>query len=146
MTARTLNAAQHIFNRPSTTPSLPFPTFRATQFPGLPQPTEAEKRAGRRQLWLGGFCCGTALAIASNFQQAGITAGTDAGKAGFLTALYVVLVPVFGLFFRRRVSLPESVPGPAVLPGDFRPGLRTPRLPETLLYDLDGKLITPSAP
>ena len=40
-----------------------------------PQPTEAEKRAGRRQLWLGGFCCGTALAIASNFQQAGITAG-----------------------------------------------------------------------
>ena len=40
----------------------------------------------------------------------------------------------------------ESVPGPAVLPGDFRPGLRTPRLPETLLYDLDGKLISPSAP
>ena len=71
-----------------------------------PQPTEAEKRAWRRQLWLGGFCCGTALAIASNFQQAGITAGTDAGKAGFLTALYVVLVPVFGLFFRRKVSLP----------------------------------------
>ena len=71
-----------------------------------PQPTEAEKRAGRKQLWLGGFCCGTALAIASNFQQAGITAGTDAGKAGFLTALYVVLVPVFGLFFRRKVSLP----------------------------------------
>lgn len=63
-----------------------------------PQPTEAEKRTGRKQLWLGGFCCGTALAIASNFQQAGITAGTDAGKAGFLTALYVVLVPVFGLF------------------------------------------------
>ena len=71
-----------------------------------PQPTEAEKRAGRKQLWLGGFCCGTALAIASNFQQAGIVAGTDAGKAGFLTALYVVLVPVFGLFFRRKVSLP----------------------------------------
>ena len=40
----------------------------------------------------------------------------------------------------------ESAPGPAVLPGDFRAGLRTPRLPETLLYDLDGKLITPSAP
>lgn len=40
----------------------------------------------------------------------------------------------------------ESAPGPAALPGDFRPGLRAPRLPETLLYDLDGKLITPSAP
>lgn len=74
-----------------------------------PQPTEAEKRAGRKQLWLGGFCCGTALAIASNFQQAGIVAGTDAGKAGFLTALYVVLVPVFGLFFKRKVSLPVWV-------------------------------------
>ena len=51
----------------------------------------------------------TALAIASNFQQAGIVAGTDAGKAGFLTALYVVLVPVFGLFFKRKVSLPVWV-------------------------------------
>ena len=70
------------------------------------QPTAEEKRAARRQLWLGGFCCGTALAIASNFQQAGIVAGTDAGKAGFLTALYVVLVPLFGLFFKRKVSLP----------------------------------------
>ena len=73
------------------------------------QPTAEEKRAARRQLWLGGFCCGTALAIASNFQQAGIVAGTDAGKAGFLTALYVVLVPVFGLFFKRKVSLPVWV-------------------------------------
>ncbi len=33
-------------------------------------------------------------------------AGTDGGKAGFITALYVVLVPLFGLFFRRRVSGP----------------------------------------
>ena len=32
-----------------------------------PQPTEAEKRAGRKQLWLGGFCCGTALAVALRF-------------------------------------------------------------------------------
>ena len=40
----------------------------------------------------------------------------------------------------------ESAPGPAVLPGDFRPGLRTPQLPDTLLYDLDGKLNTPTAP
>ena len=56
-----------------------------------------------------GICCGTALAIASNFQQAGIVAGTDAGKAGFLTALYVVLVPLFGLFFKRKVSLPVWV-------------------------------------
>ena len=41
--------------------------------------------------------------------MAGIVAGTDAGKAGFLTALYVVLVPVFGLFLKRKVSLPVWV-------------------------------------
>ena len=71
-----------------------------------PTPTAEEKKAANKQLWLGGLCCGVALAIASNFQQAGLVAGTDAGKAGFITALYVVLVPVFGLFFKRRVSLP----------------------------------------
>ena len=70
-----------------------------------PQISPAEKKAQRRQLWLGGFCCGTVLAIASNFQQAGRVAGTDGGKAGFITALYVVLVPVFGLFFKRKVNL-----------------------------------------
>ena len=40
----------------------------------------------------------------------------------------------------------SDISGPAVLPGDFRPGLRTPKLPDTLLYDLDGKLITPATP
>ena len=69
----------------------------------------AEKKAANRQLWLGGLCCGAALAMASNFQQAGMVAGTDSGKAGFLTALYVVLVPVFGLFFKRKVSLPTWI-------------------------------------
>ena len=74
-----------------------------------PQPTAEEKKASRKQLWLGGLCCGTALAVASNFQQAGLVAGTDAGKAGFITALYVVLVPVFGLFFKRKVNLPTWI-------------------------------------
>ena len=45
---------------------------------------------------------GTVLAIASNFQQAGLVAGTDGGKAGFITALYVVLVPLLGFFFGQR--------------------------------------------
>lgn len=71
-----------------------------------PQMTAAEKKLSRKQMWIGGICCGTALAVASNFQQAGIGAGTDAGKAGFITALYIVLVPVFGLFFKKKVSLP----------------------------------------
>ena len=67
-----------------------------------PTLTAQEKKAANKQLWLGGLCCGAALAIASNFQQAGL-------KAGFITALYVVLVPVFGLFFKRKVSLPTWI-------------------------------------
>ena len=74
-----------------------------------PTLTAQEKKAANKQLWLGGLCCGAALAIASNFQQAGLVAGTDAGKDGFITALYVVLVPVFGLFFKRKVSLPTWI-------------------------------------
>ena len=70
-----------------------------------PSLTAIQRKAANRQMWIGGNCCGTALAVASNFQQAGLAAGTDAGKAGFITALYVVLVPVFGLFFKRKVNL-----------------------------------------
>ncbi len=70
------------------------------------KPAQAKQKAGRKQLLIGGLCCGTALAVASNFQQAGIGAGTDAGKAGFITALYIVLVPLLGLFLKKKVSLP----------------------------------------
>ena len=63
-----------------------------------------EKKAANRQLWIGGLCCGAALAIASNFQQAGLVAGTDAGKAGFITALYIVLVPLAGMFLGKKAN------------------------------------------
>lgn len=56
-----------------------------------------------RDLVLGGLCCGTALAAAACLQQAGL-AETSPGKAGFITALYIVLVPIMGLFFRKRVT------------------------------------------
>ena len=54
-----------------------------------------------RELLRGGTLCGIALFAASAAQQAGIGTTTTA-KAGFLTALYVVLVPVMGIFFGRR--------------------------------------------
>ncbi len=57
----------------------------------------------RRTLLTGGICCGTLLCIASNLQQHGIKY-TTVGKAGFITALYIVLVPIFGLFLRKRVG------------------------------------------
>lgn len=52
--------------------------------------------------WLGGICCGIALCAASNFQQIGML-HTTVGKAGFITALYVVIVPILGLFLKKRV-------------------------------------------
>ena len=58
--------------------------------------------AARKRLWLGGAVCGVFLASASLCQQMGIYLGVPSGKAGFLTACYIVLVPVLGLFFRRR--------------------------------------------
>ncbi|MCQ2413582.1 MAG: DMT family transporter [Clostridia bacterium] len=51
---------------------------------------------------IGGISCGIVLAVASLFQQAGLSAGTDAGKASFITALYVVLVPVLGLLLKKH--------------------------------------------
>ncbi|MCE5343051.1 MAG: DMT family transporter [Eubacteriales bacterium] len=56
--------------------------------------------AQKRTLVIGGVCCGVALFFGSSFQQLGIQA-TSAGKAGFITALYIVLVPLSGLFFKR---------------------------------------------
>ena len=59
----------------------------------------------KKDLLEGGLVCGIFLTLGTNLQQFGI-ADTTAGKAGFITALYVVLVPLFGLFFRRKVSGP----------------------------------------
>lgn len=60
--------------------------------------------AQNRDLLLGGACCGVLLAVASLLQQAGIQY-TTAGKAGFLTSLYIVIVPVLGIFLGRRAGL-----------------------------------------
>lgn len=58
----------------------------------------------RKKLAAGGFACGVILFFASSAQQIGIMT-TPAGKAGFITALYIVLVPVSGIFLGRRTSV-----------------------------------------
>ena len=57
--------------------------------------------SSRRTLLLGGACCGVLMFTGSYMQQTGI-AYTTAGKAGFLTAIYVVLVPVLGIFLKKK--------------------------------------------
>ncbi len=54
-------------------------------------------------LWLGGAACGVLLAGASLLQQASLQY-TTAGKAGFLTSLYIVIVPVLGIFLGRKAG------------------------------------------
>lgn len=54
-----------------------------------------------KKLWLGGLLCGLSLFVAAGLQQVSLV-DTDAGKAGFLTSLYVVLVPVIGLFLGKK--------------------------------------------
>lgn len=55
-----------------------------------------------RDLMVGGSICGTALCLASNFQQMGIESST-VGKSAFITTLYIVLVPLLGLFFKKKL-------------------------------------------
>ena len=54
-----------------------------------------------RDLLIGGLFCGLALTLAVNLQQKGIET-TSSGKAGFITALYIVLVPVAGLLLKKK--------------------------------------------
>ena len=67
-------------------------------------------------LWKSGLICGLALFAASSLQQIGLVY-TDAGKAGFLTAMYIVFVPFLGSFVGRKpgrnalLSLPVAVVG-----------------------------------
>ena len=54
-----------------------------------------------KDLIIGGLCCGIALTLAVNLQQKGLET-TTSGKAGFITALYIVLVPIAGLFLKKK--------------------------------------------
>ena len=63
--------------------------------------TDFEK-VQRKGLLKGGLLCGITMSVAMNLQQSGV-ADSGAGKAGFITALYVVLVPGFGLFLQKKV-------------------------------------------
>jgi drug/metabolite transporter (DMT)-like permease len=54
----------------------------------------------QKELFVGGICCGLALFVATNLQQFGLKY-TTVGKAGFITALYIVIVPVIGIFLKK---------------------------------------------
>lgn len=69
-----------------------------------PEKSTLSHKNAEKLVWLGGICCGLCLAIASSLQQIGIQY-TTVGRAGFITACYIVLVPIFNLIlFRKKCS------------------------------------------
>lgn len=63
-----------------------------------------EDKKERKTLLIGGLMCGLFLCAASNMQQMGILY-TTVGKAGFITACYIVLVPIFGMFLGKKTGI-----------------------------------------
>ena len=74
---------------------LPFIAFRSRK--------KQHTTENGKTLWIGGVLCGIALCVASLLQQVGI-AYTTVGNAGFITALYILIVPVLGIFLGKKVS------------------------------------------
>lgn len=69
-----------------------------------------------KDLVVGGLCCGVAMTAAANLQQKGLET-TTSGRAGFITALYIVIVPIIGIFMKKKapktlmISVPLAVAG-----------------------------------
>lgn len=68
------------------------------------------KRWADKKLWKAGILCGIPLFLACNLQQVGLV-DTDPGKSGFLTAMYLVIVPIIGIFRGKKATImvPVSV-------------------------------------
>ncbi len=73
----------------------------APNYTGIPIPGMRPKESRLRDVRTCGIACGVLLFLAGGFQQAGLEY-TTAGKSGFITALYIILVPVFGLFLHKK--------------------------------------------
>ena len=63
-----------------------------------------------KKLWIAGLLCGVPLFLACNLQQLALV-DTGAGKAGFLTAMYIIFVPIIGIFRKQKptIMIPISV-------------------------------------
>lgn len=64
-----------------------------------------ENKKSQKTLLLGGVSCGFFLCIATNLQQMALYLGAPVGKAGFLTACYILLVPILGIFLKKKCGI-----------------------------------------
>lgn len=72
----------------------------AQKAPDYHKPTPEQKKTFLR----GAIACGVVLFVAANLQQLGMANGTASGKAGFITAFYMLLVPIYGLILGKKES------------------------------------------
>lgn len=64
-----------------------------------------DNKKSQKTLLLGGVSCGFFLCIATNLQQMALYLGAPVGKAGFLTACYILLVPILGIFLKKKCGI-----------------------------------------
>lgn len=101
----TFNGARFLMGSAVLVPVILFRRKRADPAGGGQARTDrsgAKENAGKAAL-MGGVCCGLALCPAALFQQFGILY-TTVGKAGFITTLYIILVPLAGIFMKKTPS------------------------------------------
>ena len=99
----TFGASRYVLATLVLIPIIKFFEAKEKKAPGYLPPTAEQAAIERKFTIRGGITCGVVLFIASSFQQIGIQY-TSAGKTAFITALYIVLVPVFGLFLKKKVT------------------------------------------
>lgn len=96
----TFNAARFLIGG---TVLIPLIVYRSKKNPLLRNRSIEEKHTNRKTVWIGGICCGIALCGASLLQQMGIQ-HTTVGKAGFITTLYIIIVPLVELLFGKKIA------------------------------------------
>lgn len=65
--------------------------------------TGTAPKTDRRALLMGSVCCGACLIAAESFQQFGLKFNTDAGKAGFITSMYIIFVPLISVMLGKKL-------------------------------------------
>ena len=85
--------------------------------------TDETKRGGlldfNRSEIIGGLILGAIITVATAFQQSGLSEGTDAGKAAFITALYVVIVPIISTLLGKKPSITSIISIPIAIVGFY---------------------------
>lgn len=95
----TFNAVRNIIGAITLVPVI---LIFSKQSPAADQ-NPADRQKAHKTLITGGICCGILLCLSSNFQQFGIKY-TTVGKAGFITACYIIIVPIIGIFLKKKCS------------------------------------------